>query len=1093
MSARGQRGLRPEPTAARQGDSFGVEEDESESIRERILDYLERHGDNGRIDPEGQRRRVAAEYQRYRKEAAVRARSRPLIGNPSDWISLGPDNGAGRMTAIAPVPGAPNTVYAGAAGGGVWKTTDGGASWVPLTEGLHDLSVGALAVAPSNPSVVYVGSGEAGGSASFIPGIGLLKSTDGGATWILPDSVLATAFYRILVHPSDANELVAGTSAGGFRSTDGGATWTNVISHADYGEISDMVRDSTDPRILYAVTYCPLVQCTFRSAHVLRSADGGLTWSDRSSGLPSSGVSRDERTSIAIAQSSPQILYAARGVRDLVVTGDLFSHIYKTTDAGLTWTDLASVSGDPHNSHYMGTQSSYDNVIVVSPTDPNVVFAGGISYLRSTDGGASFGTAFTSTPIHVDCHDLRYIGSRLWIANDGGIATSDDGTTAVARNGGLVTRQFYSLANDPTNRARILAGSQDNGSMQRLDPGTAWRTVGGGDGIQCAIHPLSPEIAWITIQTAQIRRTRAAGSSVTPSFENVTPPFEPDERIPFYSVARLDPREPNTLYSTSYRLWKSRDGGDTWRPLPTTTTDGSVWSASVTIPAVALPAGDSPLVLVAKGNGVFRSADSGQTWTSGRGLPNSVVTNVEIDPRDPSTAYACIATTTGPSLFRSGDGGQTWSPSADGLPSFSAQVLRIDPTDSNDLFCGTDVGVFRSTNRGATWTRFGTGLPSSSIHDVQILEDGSLLRVATYGRGIWELVIPPTGNTAPSAAIASPAGPISVLVGVPVEFLGGVSDPDAGDTATGSWFFPDDATSVPLPFGGASVRHTFWRGGIFPVALSARDSHGARGSAIVMVSVREESDACAAPAVIPGAGPFPYTLAWNDEAGTMESTDPQPSCFPGGGRSGSTWFEFTPAVAAGYTFSTCTDVNTVISIFTGGACGPYTALPLSCPTIGGPGSDCGIGTTSVTASVAAGQTLRILLGGIVDSNVGRVRLTVVPAGSSSDAPRVDRVGDSQGPAAGGTLVVIAGRGFGDGATVSFGGAPATEVAVLASGVLSARAPPHAPGAVDVSVTIPGAGTATLGSAFRYDALESADRAEPKPPPKAPPSRIVKPR
>jgi photosystem II stability/assembly factor-like uncharacterized protein len=1074
-------------------DPFEREQGESESIQRRIFDYLERHGDRGRIDPERRLRRVAAEYERHSAEAGA-ARRGPLgtLGALPEWVSLGPTNGAGRMTAIAPVPGAPGTAYAGAAGGGVWKTTDGGGSWVPLTDGLHDLAVGALAVAPSNPSRIYVGTGEGGYGQSFIPGIGLVKSDDGGATWILPDSVVATAFYRILVHPARPDEIVAGTNAGAFRSTDGGATWTNVISRTAYGEVADMVRDPRDPAVLYASTWCAAGGCDFLSARVLRSTDGGATWSDRSAGLPSTGRGRTERTSLAISPSDPGVLYAARGVRDLVVTGETFSHIYKTTDSGASWKDLTSLAASPTAAHYLGSQSYYDNSIVVSPNDSNVVIAGGVTYVRSTDAGATFANQFSNS-LHVDVHDLRYEGSTLWIANDGGIWTSeDDGKTATPHNAGLVTRQFYSVANDPSNRDRIIAGSQDNGTVQRLTSGTVWRGVEGGDGLQCVIHPLSSEIAWVSIQGGLIERTHGAGSADAPRFEIVTPPYEADETVPFVTVVRLDPREPGALYSASSRVWRSRDGGDTWRPLPTATADGSSWDETATIRAIALPSDDSPVVMVAKGNGVFRSANRGETWVSGSGLPGGLVTHVEIDPGDPSTAFACIATTTGPPLYRTADGGLTWTPSASGLPLFAAQVVRFSPTDANEMFCGTDVGVFRSTDRGASWTRAGAGLPASSVHDVRIFDDGSLVRVATYGRGIWELRLPQAGSTPPSAVVLSPGGPVSVAAGASIEFAGAVGDADAGDSAAGTWFFPDDSTTAVFAASGAAVKHTFRRGGVFPVALSARDSRGAGSSATVVVSVAETSDACAAPAVIPGAGPFPYTLAWDDEAGTNEPSDPSSPCLTGRGRAGSTWFEFTPSASGTYRLSTCTEVNTAISVFTGAACGPYTPVPYTCNPIGEAGSTCGVGTTSVTVSAQAGQTLRLQLGGVVAANVGPVRLTVAADVTPAFAPRVSAVSQRYGPPGGGTEVVILGSRFRAGAAVFFGSEPATEVSFLASTVLTARTPPHAPGPVEVSVSVPFYGKGTLGNAFLYETIESADRVSPSPPPRPRPPRIVAP-
>lgn len=1060
-----------------------AQDDGPEEIHARVLDYLERHGDRGRIDPEAQLRRVAAEYARFRRVSAL-SRGRTAS---ADWTPLGPTNGAGRMTAIASAPRSPNVVYAGAAGGGVWKTSDGGRTWRSLTDGLHDLSVGALAVAPSNPSVVYLGSGEGGYDGDFVPGIGLLKSTDGGETWALPGSVLSPIFYRILVHPANADELVVGTGAGGFRSVDGGATWTSVISHADYGDVADLVRDPADANVLYAVTFCPRGGCTHRSAHVLRSADGGVTWSDRSAGLPSTEVGPDERTSIAIAPQNPQILYAARGLRDLFDTGSLLAHIYKTTDAGMTWTDLTSVPNG-----YFGDQSYYDNAIVVSPNDPNVVISGGVGYVRTGDGGSAFSQAFAGSVVHPDCHDLRYIGATLWIANDGGIWTSDDdGKTATSHNDGLVTRQFYTLASDPSRPERLVGGTQDNGTLQRLDAGTAWRSLEGGDGIGCAIHPLSPEIAWMSFQGGSIERTSAAGAA-NPRVVSVKPPFDDDERVPFLTIVLLDPREPQTLYTGSWRLWKSRDLGETWQPLPVTTVDGSSWSSKDTIRAIAVPAAGSPVVLVAKGTGVvFRSGDGGQTWSAVLGLPAQVVTHLEIDPRDPSIAYACLATTSGPSLYKSADGGRTWTPSASGLPAFAAQVLRVDPTDSRILYCGTDVGVFRSTDAGASWSRVGAALPSSSVHDILISADGALLRVATHGRGVWEMALSEPPSPSATVAIQAPGGPISVASGTSVLFAGSAADPDPTDDAVVEWFFPDDGTVAVVEPDSAGVRHTFYRGGVFPVALTAVSRRGTRACATVEVSVREPADSCATPQVVPGSGPFPYTVSWNDIAGQTESTDPDSPCHAGQGRSGSTWFEFTPAASGTYELSTCTDVNTAISLFTGAACGPYTPLPQACPPIGGLG-ECGFGTTSLTAALQANQTVRVLLGGIVDENVGPVRMTISLA-ADPRAVEVDRVGRSHGPSGGGTLVVIEGAGFVDGASVSFGGTAAAEVSVLTSQVLIARTPPHDVGPVDVVVSVPGVGAGALGSGFRYETAASAPRSAPERPVGDRPTRTIPPR
>ena len=1059
------RGEDPASAKARPGAVVEEGGDEGpEMMRARARAYLTRHGDDGQIDPESRLRRVEIEYRRWRDDEKRGGKSTRTVGG-SQWISLGPTDGAGRMTAIAPHPTAAGTAYAGAAGGGVWKTTDGGATWVPLTEGINDLSVGALAIPPTAPNTLYLGTGEGGYAVDFVPGIGFLKSTDGGANWILPASVLATTFYRISVHPTNANELVAGTNAGAFRSTDGGSSWVNVIARGNYGDVPDIVRDASDPRILYATTWCRSRACSTTAARVLKSTDGGASWTEKSVGLPSgSATGSDERMAIAISPSNPSVLYASKAITSGTT---LASHIFKSTNGGDSWTDLPAVSTSARR--YLADQSWYNNALVVSPSNPDVMLAGGTTYVRTTDGGTSFSNAFTSSAVHVDAHDLRYQGSTLWIANDGGIWTSpDDGVTATGHNDGLVTRQYYGLAIDSAKRNRVLAGAQDNGTQQRTDLGV-WRNVLGSDGFECVINPNSSHIAWGTIQQGSVRRTRRAGTATPPPFENVTPPYDDDEETPFLSIIRADPRAPNTIYTASWRLWRSQDGGDAWLPLPTTTSGGAAWSSVTTVTSVALSPADPLTLLAGKGKDVFRSTDGGKTWRSGTGLPNAVVTNIEIDPADPSVAYACISTTQGANVYRSSNGGATWSPSANGLPLFSAQVLRVDPTDSNVLFVGTDVGVYRSTDRGGSWSKFGTGLPSSSIHDLQILNDGSVLRVATHGRGVWELQVPPTGNSPPLVTIGSPAPAISAVKGATLTFAGTVSDPDPGETTSGTWFFPDTSETVPLPAGAATVSHTFRRAGVFPVELHGRDSHGSVTGASVVVSVAEAGDLCASPNLIPSTAPFPYTISVTNESAGSEPTDPVPSCvMPGAGTFGSVWFEFDPPTAGPWEISTCrTLADSVLTVYSGAACGPYTLLAGGCND-DSQDSGCGAQASVVTVTATPGEKMRIQVTAYDDTSVGRIPLTIALSGAAG--PRVTGVSAAEGPSPGGRSVIVSGEGFQQGSIVFFGGVPATDVVFVGPTTLTATTPPHAGGPVDVSVANPSGGTGTLARGYTYTAF-----------------------
>src|SRR5262249_24399357 len=248
-------------------------------------------------------------------------------------------------------------------------------------------------LAPSDPDIVYLGTGEGGIAIDFIPGIGLLKSTDGGNNWIFPSSVIATTFYRISVHPANALEVVVGTNRGGLRSTDGGSSWSTVIDPNVYKDVTDVIRDPVDANVLFATTWDEMRWCivsgvcSFSSPRVLKSTDGGITWSELSNGLPqSTGAVRGYRMSIAISPTNHADLYLVYGLLN-AATGDEVSHIYKSTDSGTSWADLPGIWANTNGSvsHFLAGQAWYNNTIVVSPASENVVIAGGTFYVRSTD------------------------------------------------------------------------------------------------------------------------------------------------------------------------------------------------------------------------------------------------------------------------------------------------------------------------------------------------------------------------------------------------------------------------------------------------------------------------------------------------------------------------------------------------------------------------------------------------------------------------------------------------------------------------------------------------------------------------------------
>ncbi len=1038
----------------------------------RVIEHLERHGDFGLIDPEALLYVTRVEHERRALEKRQGLSAEAVAGNV--WTSIGPTNGAGRAIAVALHPSLPNTAIIGSAGGGAWKTTNNGASWTPLTETLPNLSVGAIAYAPSDANRVYLGTGEGGYAGDFIPGIGLLSSDDGGATWNLPGSVLASMFYRVLVHPANANDLIVGTNRGALRSTAGAnGPWSSVIASLEaYGDVTDIVRDPSNADVLYATTwdrgrwcagnFCP-PSFYLAPPTVLKSTDAGATWTSAAAGLPvSSNTVRVERRSIAIAPSSPNTLYVLTALFHSD-SGMTFSHVYKTTDGGGSWAETGlSSSGDARVYNLLGTQGWYDTTIVVAPGDPNTVIAGGVHYARTTDGGATWSFPFTGASPHVDVHDLRYdAAGTLWIANDGGIWTSaDHATGSVNRNANLVTRQYYAMAMDRVNRNRLLAGTQDNGTNLRTDGGgTAWTSFSGGDGFQCYIHPDAPGVAFSTFQFVDLLRTKSA-SNFVPLTAPSGPVYPANEKKPFFSVLTPDPSNPSVLYIGTTRLWKSTTAGESWVPLPTTVLNIGVWSEN-NIRAAAVAPTDPSTIMVAKGGQIFRSTDGGITWTVLlAGLPGRIVTSIAISPVNRDIAFATFAGTSGASVYYTTNG-LTWSERASGLPSFSGQVIRFDPTDPSTLYVGTDVGVYRSTDFGANWSPFGTGMPAVSVYDIRILADGSIVRAATHGRGIWELAVTGVTNHPPAVSIAAPAANISVARGAAVAFGGSASDAD-GDPLELQWTFPDDWSAK---HGLNTTTHTFDRTGIWPVSLIAKDTHGAVGGAEVTVTVTELSDNCATPLIVPAAGPFPWSVTLNSEVASRQSaTDPASggSCYPFQPQR-TMWLSFTPSESGSYVFSLCSsNVWGFISAYTGPACGPYTAQPLcvAAPQLTG---NCNT-DPSGSLELTAGVEYRFVVSSYYSNAFGPITVSIDRSDAVPAAIRF--VSPATAPIAGGTRVVLTGSGFSAESTVRFGGVAATGVTFISQNLLTAIVPAHAAGNVDVSVQTAGT-TTTSASAFTY--------------------------
>lgn len=762
------------------------EKDDRQAAREEWF-YSQRAYPLGRIPPLA-RVNAIAEIQRI--DAAARQRRQQLrtasvadtVGKTLDaatWTSIGPkptDGGstyvtAGRVNAIAIDPRDNNVVYIGTAEGGVWKTTDGGANWKPLTDDQPSLAMGAIVLDPSNPDIVYVGTGEENFAFDSYYGAGILKSTDGGNTWTQIPGPFLTGSTRatigaLAIHPGDSQILLCSSSIGIYRSSDGAANWARVLT----GTGTSVLFDPTDGNIAYA----GIGNTNGNSANgVYRSNDAGQTWQlipgSGANALPTANVGRIE---VAIAPSTPTTLYV--GIQDSSTAnfGRLLG-LFKTTDSGSTWnnTNAPDMCANPG-------QCWYDMTIRVHPKNPDVVFAfgsaGTSARLRSMDGGATWQALPVTGPnnveIHVDNHYLAFTpdGSKLYVANDGGVWSTTDVTSTRVNwtelNDTLAITQLYpGLSIHPANTNIAYAGAQDNGT-QRYSGNVSWNNVTCGDGGFTAIDLSLPSVAYGACQNTAVRRTTNGGNAWLISQYG----FNQQDRTQFISPMVIDPSNPQTLYFGTFRIYQTKDAAGKWIPI-----SGDLSAGRSTIKTIGVAPSDPNTVYAGTSDSriqVTNDALNGpnSTWTNrNAGLPQRVVTQVIVDPIDPATAYATfsgfVGTTTTPGhVFKTTNGGQLWADLSGNLPDIPVNTIVVDPDIPDVLYIGTDAGVMVTTDGGASWSSLGNGLPKVVVDSLVLHRASRTLRAATHGRSVWDILVPlaakslqPTiSSVAPSTANA---------------------------------------------------------------------------------------------------------------------------------------------------------------------------------------------------------------------------------------------------------------------------------------------------------------------------------------------------
>ncbi len=703
---------------------------------------------------------AALDVARTQAQAQAQARGGASALFAGSWRLDGPTNISGRFNTVAPHPTDPRIMYAGAAEGGLWKTTNGGTTWAPLLDARPDLTVATITLQPGNPQVVYVGTGDPSIPRAANIGDGLLKSTDGGLTWVNLGLAAQSVISKVVVHPTNPLILYAATMGrpmapgpdrGLYKSLNGGSTWTRVLFISPTAGISDLELDPTNPNTLYATGWDrqrteQRSLITGTAARVYKSTDAGATWRIISGGGMPVGRARGSRMGLALARSAPQTLYVSV-VDSTLNTGGL----YKTTNGGTAWTRLPAAGLPPEVFAGFGW---YFEQVFVSPTNPNLVFVGGVDLYRSTDGGQTFemaGPPWFTYEVHADKHDVQWLPGPLGtivLATDGGVYQSDDDGTTWLPAATLPVTQFYRVAVNPHQSGQYWGGAQDNGttSGSYLAP-DAWERVYGGDGFQMRFHPTDPQTYYVETQNGNIACTQDGGQS----YQSVTDDLDPVERRNWDMPYLISPQNATTLLTgTQHVLRMTGAPNGTWQTISPDLTDSvnSTRAQFHSITALDQSARDGQRIWAGTVDGnVWRTVNGGTAWVNvTAGLPNRFVTDIQTSAITAGTAFVTHsgyrANEFIAHIHRTTNDGQTWTSIAGDLPPVGINAVLVVPgTQDRVLVVATDAGVYATRNGGARWERVGSDMPIIPVADLALDLPNRRLVAGTYARSIQSIAL----------------------------------------------------------------------------------------------------------------------------------------------------------------------------------------------------------------------------------------------------------------------------------------------------------------------------------------------------------------
>ena len=735
----------------------------------------------------------------------------------ANWSLIGPTTsipsgggGAGRVNFVRFDPTASTTIYVGSPGGGLWKSTNSGTTWSTGTDNLAVIGTSDIAINPTNTLIQYLATGD--GEAQDTYSIGVLKTTNGGTTWLPTGLTWAVTngrtISKLIINPQNPNTLFAATSNGVYRTRNAGTAWTQIATAV--ANIKDIEFKPGDTTTIYA--------CSTTLFYL--STNAGTSFVTTSTGLPAAASC--SRLAIGVTAANPAYVYVLAAN-----TAFGFQGLYRSVNSGVAFSSRSTtpnILGYSNTGATAGGQGWYDLSIAVSPIAQDEVIVGGVNIWRSTNGGTSWvlnaeWTGSGAPYVHADIHALEFLpgsGTTYFAGCDGGcFRTTNSGTAWSDLSNGLQISQAYRIGVSATNANLLNTGWQDNGTA-RWTGTAAWTRPLGGDGMECIVDWSNANVQYGELYYGSINKTTTGGNYTTNIVASGgaagTVNADGDWVTPYIEA----PSNAATLFVGKSQVFKSTNSGTTWAQV------GTVSGGTGNIIALANAASNINYIYAAKIDKMYVCTTGAAFVDRTAGLPtaSAAISYIAVDPLNASRVWVTFSGYSAANkVWYSADAGLTWSNYSTGLPNLPANCIVYQGSSVNDpLYVGTDVGVYYRDNTAGSWASYNTGLPNVSVRELEIQYTAAKLRAATFGRSIWQSDLATPGSSPPVADFA--ASRINICVGECISF----TDLSTGTPTSWAWTFTGGTPGTSTVQNPPSVCYN--TAGTYQVQLIATNVNG---------------------------------------------------------------------------------------------------------------------------------------------------------------------------------------------------------------------------------------------------------------------------